>query len=82
MLKNGSKASDLENVKEILGSNGLDVSNVNIAVFVGTVPDPLKGKTPWGERPAHDKEVSLGIVTANLRYEEDKSPPGPLLSHF
>lgn len=49
LLKNYSKVSDLENVKEILSSNGLNVPKVNVAVFVGTVPDPLKGMTPWGE---------------------------------
>jgi len=49
LFKNNSKISNLENMKEILGSNGLNLPKVNVAVFVGTVPDPLKGKTPWGE---------------------------------
>jgi hypothetical protein len=49
LLKNSSEVSDLENVKEILSSNRFNVPKVNVAVFVGTVPDPLKGKTPWGE---------------------------------
>ena len=50
LLKNGNKLSDLEDVKELLGSNKLnEIPKVNVAVFVGTVPDPLVGKTPWGE---------------------------------
>ena len=36
-------------IKAFLEENGLEIPKTNVAVFVGTVPDPLKGKTPWGE---------------------------------
>lgn len=50
LFKNGEKFQYISDIKRILKGNGLNnIPKVKVAVFVGTVPDPLKGKTPWGE---------------------------------
>jgi predicted AAA+ superfamily ATPase len=50
LIKSGGRTSHIDDVKRILDCAGLsEVPEAKVAVFVGTVPDPLKGKTPWGE---------------------------------
>jgi len=50
LIKSGEKASRNGDVGKVLKSIRLaKVPKANVVVFVGTVPDPLKGKTPWGE---------------------------------
>jgi hypothetical protein len=50
LLKNGEKFQHIPAIREILRECGLKhIPKVKVAIFVGTVPDPLKGKTPWGE---------------------------------
>lgn len=50
LFKNGEKFPHISDIKRILKESGLEnLPRVKIAVFIGTVPDPLKGKTPWGE---------------------------------
>jgi hypothetical protein len=46
LVKNKTSTDD---IKAFLEENGLEIPKTNVATFVGTVPDPLKGKTPWGE---------------------------------
>lgn len=45
----GEHARGAELVERVLGEAGLDrLPSCRVAVFVGTGPDPLKDKTPWG----------------------------------
>jgi len=50
LFKNGERFKHIPEIKKILNKIGLkNIPKVKVAVFVGTVQDPLKGKTPWGE---------------------------------
>jgi len=50
LLKEGKRLSEVGEIKRLLESNGWkQIPESRVAAFVGTVPDPLKGKTPWGE---------------------------------
>jgi len=50
LFKNGERFKHIPDIEKILSKIGLkNVPKVKVAVFVGTVHDPLKGKTPWGE---------------------------------
>lgn len=50
LLKEGEQLSQVPEIKNLLESCGLEeIPKAEVAVFVGTVPDPLSGKTPWGE---------------------------------
>lgn len=50
LIKSGGKVAHMTEVKKILKTVGLtSFPEARVAVFVGTMYDPLKGKTPWGE---------------------------------
>ena len=61
-----------EDIKEILKECGLkEIPKAKVAVFVGTVPDPLKGKTPWGEIAEQ-----LGTYELVKEHDEKRITPG------
>ncbi len=72
LIKAGEKVSHIADVRNILKSTGLTkVPEAKVAVFVGTVPDPLKGKTPWGEIASQ-----LGAYEEVKEHDEKRITPG------
>lgn len=72
LIKSGKKVSHLNEVKEVLSSEGLTkIPQAEIVVFVGTVPDPLKGKTPWGEIAEQ-----LGLYELVKEHDKRRITPG------
>ena len=72
LFKNGKNFLHVPEVKRILDSCGIsDIPEAKVAVFVGTVPDPLKGRTPWGEIAAQ-----LGLYDLVKEHDEKRIAPG------
>jgi len=72
LIKAGEKVSYITDVKKVLKAVGLTkVPKAKVAVFVGTVPDPLKGKTPWGEIASQ-----LGAYEEVKEHDEKRVTPG------
>jgi hypothetical protein len=72
LFKNGKRFQHILDIKKILGKIGLkNIPKVKVAVFVGTVPDPLKGKTPWGEIAEQ-----LGVYELVKEHDEKRISPG------
>lgn len=72
LLKAGEKVIHIDDVEKVLRSAGLTkVPKAKVAVFVGTVPDPLKGKTPWGEIASQ-----LGAYEEVKEHDEKRVTPG------
>jgi len=72
LLKYGGRVSHMKEVRATLGANGVkDLPNVKVAVFVGTVPDPLQGKTPWGEIADQ-----LGVYEKVKEHDKKRITPG------
>jgi len=47
LVKSFSEINHIEQVRKLLAGAGL--AGVQVAAFVGTTADPVKGRTPWGE---------------------------------
>jgi hypothetical protein len=72
LFKNGEKLQYIPDIKKILDKTDLkSVPKVKVAVFVGTVPDPLKGKTLWGEIAEQ-----LGAYELVKEHDEKRIAPG------
>lgn len=72
LFKSGKDFSHILGIKKILGKCGLEsIPKVKVAVFVGTVPDPLKGKTPWGELAEQ-----LGVYELVEEHDKKRIAPG------
>ena len=72
LFKHGERFKYIPEIKKILDKIGLkNVPKVKVAVFVGTVPDPLKGKTPWGEIAEQ-----LGTYELVKEHDEKRLTPG------
>jgi hypothetical protein len=72
LIKLGENASHIGEVRKLLKTIGLTkVPKANVAVFVGTVPDVLKGKTPWGEIAEQ-----LGVYELVKEHDEKRITPG------
>ncbi|RLG46483.1 MAG: ATPase [Thermoproteota archaeon] len=72
LIKNAKEVADLEEVKRLLNSNGINaIPEAKVAVFVGTIPDPLRGKTPWGEIAEQ-----LGSYDLVKEHDEKRITPG------
>jgi hypothetical protein len=72
LFKHGERFKYIPEIKKILDKIGLkNIPKVKVAVFVGTVPDPLKGKTPWGEIAEQ-----LGTYELVKEHDEKRLTPG------
>jgi hypothetical protein len=72
LFKHGDRVIHVPEIETILSKVGLkNVPKVKVAVFVGTVPDPLKGKTPWGEIAEQ-----LGAYGLVKEHDEKRLTPG------
>jgi len=72
LFRDGERFQHISDIKKILDKIGLkSVPKVKVAVFVGTVPDPLKGKTPWGEIAEQ-----LGAYELVKEHDEKRIAPG------
>jgi len=72
LFKNGERLRNIPEIEKILNKVGLkDIPKVKVAVFVGTVQDPLKGKTPWGEIAEQ-----LGAYELVKEHDEKRLTPG------
>ena len=72
LFKHSDRVKHVPEVEKILSEVGLkNVPKVKVAVFVGTVPDPLKGKTPWGEIAEQ-----LGAYDLVKEHDEKRITPG------
>jgi len=72
LFRNGERFQYIPDIKKILEKTGLkSIPKVKVAVFVGTVPDPLKGKTPWGEIAEQ-----LGAYELVKEHDEKRIAPG------
>ncbi|MBO3798316.1 MAG: DUF499 domain-containing protein [Thermoproteota archaeon] len=72
LIKSGERVSHMAEVKKVLKDIGLTkVPEAKVAVFVGTVPDPLKGKTPWGEIAEQ-----LGVYEEVKEHDVKRIAPG------
>jgi hypothetical protein len=72
LFKNGERFKHILEIKKILNRIGLkNIPKVKVAVFVGTVQDPLKGKTPWGEIAEQ-----LGTYDLVKEHDEKRLTPG------
>ena len=72
LFKNGERFKHIAEIEKVLGKIGLkSVPKVNVAVFVGTAQDPLKGKTPWGEIAEQ-----LGAYDLIKEHDEKRLSPG------
>ena len=72
LFKNSERIQHILDIKKILDKVSLkSMPKVNIAVFVGTVPDPLKGKTPWGEIAEQ-----LGVYELVREHDKKRIAPG------
>jgi len=72
LFKNGERFKHIPDIEKILSKIGLkNVPKVKVAVFVGTVHDPLKGKTPWGEIAEQ-----LGSYDLVREHDEKRLSPG------
>jgi hypothetical protein len=72
IFRDGERFQHIPDIKKILDKIGLKgVPKVKVAVFVGTVPDPLKGKTPWGEIAEQ-----LGAYELVKEHDEKRIAPG------
>ena len=72
LIKLGEKASHIGEIRKLLNTLRLKkVPKANIAVFVGTVPDVLRGKTPWGEIAEQ-----LGVYELVKEHDEKRITPG------
>ena len=50
LFRNGERYQHMPDIRKISAKIGFErIPKVKVVVFVGTVPDPLKGRTPWGE---------------------------------
>lgn len=67
IIENGNKIKHLDNFKYL----NIDVPDANVAVFVGTHADPIKGKTPWGEIADQ-----LGCYDIVKDHDEKRVAPG------
>lgn len=66
-----------EEIAEFLkGEDFPEIPEVRVATFVGTVPDPLHGKTPWGEIAA-----CLGRYALLEEHDVRRRAPGRDLLH-
>jgi len=65
-VKNREKVKHLEVISQLP-----QPKNAMIAVFAGTYPDPIKGRTPWGEI-AHQ----LGVYEKVKEHDEKRRSPG------
>ena len=72
LFKHRENALGLESVAQLLGDiPPEEVPQARVAVFVGTAPDPLKGRTPWGELAAQ-----LGAYELVREHDEKRVSPG------
>jgi len=72
LFKKGERFKHIPEIEKILGKIGLkNVPKVKVAVFVGTVQDPLRGKTPWGEIAEQ-----LGAYDLVKEHDEKRLSPG------
>jgi len=72
LFKNGERFQYIPDIKKILDKIGLkNIPKVKVVVFVGTVPDPLKGKTPWGEIAEQ-----LGVYELIKEHDNKRTTPG------
>jgi len=72
LAKHSEQALRSEDARKLLKEIGLNViPKINLAVFVGTVPDPLKGKTPWGEIAEQ-----LGLYELVEEHDKRRITPG------
>jgi hypothetical protein len=72
LFKHSDRVEHVREVGKILSKVGLkNVPKVKVAVFVGTIPDPLKGKTPWGEIAEQ-----LGAYDLVKEHDEKRITPG------
>ena len=61
-----------EQVKHLDVVSGLpEIKNAKVVVFVGTQPDPIKGKTPWGEIASQ-----LGVYNKVKGHDDKRRSPG------
>lgn len=75
LFKHGEEVQ--KEIPEFLGRESIpEIPKARVAAFVGTVPDPLKGKTPWGE-------LAAGLGQYDLLQEHDvkRRAPGKELLH-
>ncbi len=71
LFKSGRKFSHYPEIKRILGTTGLEsMPDVNMAVFVGTAPNVLSGRTPWGE-------IAYQLGEYELMRENDRNRTSP-----
>lgn len=72
LLKEGEQLSEVAEIKNLLESCGLEeIPKAEVAAFVGTVPDPLAGKTPWGEIAEQ-----LGAYEEVKEHDQKRITPG------
>ena len=72
LAKHSEQALHSEDARKLLEEIGLnDIPKINLAIFVGTVPDPLKGKTPWGEIAEQ-----LGLYELVEEHDKRRITPG------
>jgi len=72
LAKHSEQVLRSEEARKLLEETGLnEIPKINLAVFVGTVPDPLKGKTPWGEIAEQ-----LGLYELVEEHDKRRITPG------
>ncbi|MEM5855411.1 MAG: DUF499 domain-containing protein [Candidatus Aenigmatarchaeota archaeon] len=71
-FKSGKDFSYIDDLKKILDSCELkNIPETKVVVFVGTVSDPLEGKTPWGEIAEQ-----LGVYKLVEEHDKKRISPG------
>ncbi len=77
LFTSGAEHTDLELVKRVLKeAKAKTIPKAQVAVFVGTAADPLKGKTPWGTLAEQ-----LGRYKLLHDHDEARRTPGKDLLH-
>jgi predicted AAA+ superfamily ATPase len=67
----GRELGHLDVVRQVLGRSGAEsVATARVFTFVGTAPDALRGRTPWGE-------LALQLGTYELLTEHDRQRVTP-----
>ncbi|MCS7241463.1 ATP-binding protein [Candidatus Caldatribacterium sp.] len=75
LFKHGEEVR--QNIPELLGREDIpEIPRTRVVTFVGTVPDPLRGRTPWGELA-----MALGQYDLLREHDEKRRSPGRELLH-
>ncbi len=77
LFRAGPEQEEADLVRRVLEEAGAEaIPDAQVAVFVGTAADPLKGKTPWGEIAEQ-----LGHYELLKEHDEARRTPGKDLLH-